>query len=128
MKNNDNFRRGSPSPHKPTSETREKVYDFSSFGNTQAEIARYLDITPETLCKHYRKELDNATMEKNRSVAKNLYRKATEGDDITAQIFWLKTRARWKYADNETSSVSVESTLADVDARKESIKKMEKYY
>jgi hypothetical protein len=46
----------------------------------------------------YRPELDRAETEANAKVAESLFRKATgEGSQaVTAAIFWLKTRARWK--------------------------------
>ncbi|MDQ3559446.1 MAG: hypothetical protein M3453_09740, partial [Pseudomonadota bacterium] len=61
-------------------------------------IVKVLDIDPETLRFHYRRELEASHVRTNAKVAENLYRKAT-GDGreaVTAAIFWLKTRARWK--------------------------------
>jgi hypothetical protein len=48
-------------------------------------------------------ELDLGHVKANAKVAENLFRKATgEGrESVTAAIFWLKTRARWK----ETSAI-----------------------
>ena len=34
-------------------------------------------------------------------VANRLFNKAVEQDDLSAQIFWLKTRGRWRTADRE---------------------------
>ncbi len=48
--------------------------------------------------KNYRSELDQGHVKANVKVAENLFRKAT-GDgrkSVTAAIFWMKTRARWK--------------------------------
>ena len=55
-------------------------------------------IDAKTLRKHYRHELDHGHTKANAKVAENLYRKATgEGREaVTAAIFWLKARARWK--------------------------------
>ena len=55
-------------------------------------------IDAKTLRKHYRQELDHGHIKANAKVAENLYRKAIgEGrESVTAAIFWLKTRARWK--------------------------------
>ncbi len=71
---------------------------MAAYGIPQDEIARVVGITKPTLEKHYRTELDRAEMETNAKVAESLFRKAT-GDGaqaVTAAIFWLKTRARWK--------------------------------
>jgi hypothetical protein len=64
----------------------------------EADIAGLIGIDPKTLSKHYRKELDFGHVRANAKVAENLFRKAT-GDGreaVTAAIFWLKSRARWK--------------------------------
>lgn len=52
-------------PHSPTEETRAEVRALSGFGITQDDIARYLDIDPKTLRKHYREELDTGTTHAN---------------------------------------------------------------
>ena len=46
----------------------------------------------------YEKELAGGHIKANAKVAESLYRKAIgEGrESVTAAIFWLKTRARWK--------------------------------
>lgn len=90
-----------PTPHVPTDKTRAEVAALNSFGNTQAEIALYLGICIETLVKYYRKELDTAVIKANAQVARALYNKAVNQDDLSAQIFWLKTRARWRTQDVE---------------------------
>ncbi len=67
-------------------------------GKLSRRIAKVLDINPETLRLHYRRELEASSVRINAKVAENLYRKAT-GDGreaVPAAIFWLKTRARWK--------------------------------
>lgn len=86
-------------PHVPTEVTRAEVKALASFGNTQEQISTYLEIDNKTLLKYYRRELDIATMSANAQVAKRLYNKAVQQDDLSAQIFWLKTRARWRTDD-----------------------------
>ncbi len=51
-----------------------------------------------SLRKHYRVELDTGHIEANAKVAKSLFRLATHSTNpnITAIIFWLRTRAGWK--------------------------------
>lgn len=87
-----------PTPHEPTKKSRAQVRAFTAYGVQQAEIARVMEIDPKTLRKHYRRELDCGQTEANAKVAESLFKKAT-GDgpqSVTAAIFWLKTRARWK--------------------------------
>lgn len=90
-----------PTPHKPTGKSRAEVAALYSFGNTQEDIAAYLEICVETLVKYYKRELDTALIKANAQVANKLFRKATEGDDLGAMTFWLKTRARWRTVDHE---------------------------
>ena len=52
-------------------------------------------IDPKTLRKHYRDELDLGETKANAQVAGFLFNAARNGN-VTAQIFWLKTRARWR--------------------------------
>jgi hypothetical protein len=51
-------------------------------------------VDPKTLRKHYREELDLGESKANAQVAGFLFSAAKNGN-VTAQIFWLKTRARW---------------------------------
>jgi hypothetical protein len=52
-------------------------------------------VDPKTLRKHYRDELDLGETKANAQVAGYLYN-AAKGGNVTAQIFWLKTRAKWR--------------------------------
>lgn len=90
-----------PTPHEPTDMSRAEVRALSSFGNTQEEIAKYLGICVDTMVKYYREDLDVAAISANAKVAHALFNKAVNQDDLSAQIFWLKTRARWRTADQE---------------------------
>lgn len=87
--------------HEPTEKTRAEVKALTSFGNTQEQICTYLDIDAKTLAKYYRRELDIAVTQANAQVAKGLFNKAVSQDDLSAQIFWLKTRGRWRTDDVE---------------------------
>ncbi len=84
--------------HRPDAANRRQVEAMAGYGVPEADIARVLRIDPKTLRKHYRDELDGGHVKANAKVAENLFRKAT-GDgpqSVTAAIFWMKTRARWK--------------------------------
>lgn len=59
-------------------------------------------ISPVTLRKHFRRELDRGFVAANAKVATGLFKNATMATekspygDKVAQFFWLKTRARWR--------------------------------
>lgn len=99
-------------PHEPTDKLRAEVSALTSFGVTQEEICKYIGIgCVDTLYKYYRKELDTAVIKANAMVAQSLFNKAVNQDDLSAQIFWLKTRGRWKTADKEDDKDKVTSLL-----------------
>jgi hypothetical protein len=84
--------------HQPTTIGRRNVEALAGYGVPEVEIAGVIGIDPKTLRKHYPKELKFGHVKANAKVAENLFRKAT-GDgpqSVTAAIFWMKTRARWK--------------------------------
>jgi predicted transcriptional regulator len=84
--------------HEPNATSRRQVEAMAAYGITEPQIARVVGIDPKTLRKHYRDELDTGQIKANSKVAESLYRKATTDgpQSVTAAIFWLKTRARWK--------------------------------
>ena len=107
---------GGDNKHIPTDKTKAEVAALTSFGNTQEQIALYLDICVDTLVKHYRYELDTAVIRSNAMVAKGLFHKATQENDLQAQIFWLKTRGRWRTVDKEEEQNSNQETLSKIQA------------
>lgn len=102
-----------PYPHEATYKNKATVASLKSFGHTHEEIAAYLDIDDMTLVKHYKHELDTACTKANSAVANVLYKKAVVKEDLQAVIFWLKTRARWKEAKDETNYESLIEKLVD---------------
>ena len=110
--------------HEPTAETRSNVKALASVGTTQKHIAIYLDIDVKTLRKHYRKELDTSLIVANQKVALSLFKQATDGNNVTAQIFWLKTKGGWserkaqleaELLQLEIDRIKAEKTLQDDD-------------
>ncbi len=79
-------------PYEPLPGHRSQVEAMAGYGVSEADIVKVLDIDPETLRFHYRRELEASHVRTNAKVAENLYRR----EAVTAAIFWLKTRARWK--------------------------------
>ncbi|CAN7745256.1 hypothetical protein LJR234_002611 [Mesorhizobium amorphae] len=86
-----------------------QVEAMAGYGVAPADIAQVLGIDVDVLKAAYASQLDGGHIKANARVAESLYRKATgEGREaVTAAIFWLKTRARWK----ETSVHEVEGKL-----------------
>jgi len=86
---------GSAPPKRPDGA---RVEALAGFGLGAADIARVFDVEPAFLEREYRSELAGGQIKANARVAESLYRKAIgEGREaVTAAIFWLKTRARWK--------------------------------
>ena len=80
--------------HKPDPLQRRQVEAMAAYGIPEPDISRVVGIDPKTLRKHYRDELDLGTTKANAQVAGFLFNSAKNGN-VTAQIFWLKTRARW---------------------------------
>ena len=94
--------------HMPDPVGRRQVEAMTAYGVPESDIGRVLNIDPKTLRKHYRDELDTGSIKANSRIAESLYKKAM-GDgpqSVTAAIFWLKTRAKWK----ETSVTELAST------------------
>jgi hypothetical protein len=68
---------------------------MAAYGIPETDISAVVGIDPKTLRKHYRDELNLAQTKANAQVAGFLFNSARTGN-VTAQIFWLKTRASWK--------------------------------
>ena len=83
--------------HKPDSAQRRQVEAMAAYGIPEINIAAVLGVDPKTLRKHYRDELDLGETKANAQVAGYLFNAAKNGN-VTAQIFWLKTRAKWREA------------------------------
>src|SRR3954451_9977907 len=81
--------------HKPDAAQRRQVEAMAAYGIPEPDIARVVQIDPKTLRKHSRDELDMGETKANAQVAGFLFNSARNGN-VTAQIFWLKTRARWR--------------------------------
>ena len=74
---------------------REQVRHLTGIGLRQEHIAKIIDCAPKTLRKRFRDDLNRGAAAAIATVANNLYA-AAKGGNVTAQIFYLKTRARWR--------------------------------
>lgn len=81
--------------HIPTDESRKLVRSLSAVGVRYVDIAQKLEISDDTLVKHYKKELEDGRIDANASIGQTLFQQAKDGN-TSAAIFWLKTRAGWK--------------------------------
>jgi hypothetical protein len=78
-----------------TEEMRRKVKMLAGIGVPQHNIAQQIGCSPKTLRLHFREELDRGVAEANTMIAGTLFNTAKNGN-VTAMIFWLKTRGRWR--------------------------------
>jgi hypothetical protein len=78
-----------------TAAMREKVQYLAGLGVPQDDIATIVGCAPKTLRKRFREELDRGVAEANAVVAGCLFNSAKQGN-VSAQIFWMKTRAHWR--------------------------------
>jgi hypothetical protein len=74
---------------------RERVRYLAGVGVCQDDIAKIVGCVSKTLRKHLRDELDRGVAEANATIAGYLFAAAKAGN-VTAQIFWLKTRGNWR--------------------------------
>ena len=81
--------------HRPDPSQRRQVEAMAAYGIPETDISRVIGVDPKTLRKCYREELDLGETKANAQVAGFLFNAAKNGN-VTAQIFWLKTRARWR--------------------------------
>lgn len=82
----------------PTDEQRKQVERAAAVGLTNEQVAKVLGIGETTLKKYFAEELASGGPKANYNVAGALYQSAMKGN-VTAQIFWCKTRLGWKEAD-----------------------------
>src|SRR5258705_12934729 len=78
-----------------TDALREKVRYLAGLGGRQDDIAKFIGCAPKTLRTRFRDELDRGVAEANATISGFLFAAAKAGN-ITAMIFWLKTRAHWR--------------------------------
>jgi predicted transcriptional regulator len=111
--------------HIPTEDSRKLVKNLSAMGTRYVDIAHKLDITDDTLRKHYKAELEDGRIDANAQIAGTLFQQAKKGN-VGAAIFWLKTRAGWKetnvteFSGGEGSEVKeIKFSFHDVEPRTE---------
>ena len=98
---------------RPTDEQRRQVEALVGIGIRESDIVRLIvnpqtgrAIDEKTLRHHFRKEIDTGQVKANAAVAQSLLKLATSGN-VTAAIFWAKTRMGWK----ETNVTEIDLTV-----------------
>lgn len=88
--------------YSPTPKERAQVKMMAGLGITHEGISAVIGITPPTLRKYFRHEINVGQHEANAQVAASLYRQATHPTkpNTIASIFWLKCRAGWRDHDS----------------------------
>ena len=75
----------------------------TAHGLPQAQLAKKLGISVDTLRKYYQEDLDEARMHCEAEVASTLYQMAVSGKSFQATAFYLKTRCGY----SETTKLEV---------------------
>ena len=91
---------------------RDKVRHLAGVGVAQDDIAKIIGCAPKTLRKRCRDDLDRGVAEANATVSGYLFAAAKAGN-VTAQIFWLKTRAHWR------EKTAPEDRIPDAESKSE---------
>jgi len=81
---------------KPNDDQRRQVMMLAGFGFNQQTIGTFIGISHVSLRRYFRRELDIGPTEANLRVANALYKNATTNGNVTAQIFWMRSRMGWK--------------------------------
>lgn len=102
-------------PHEVTEKSRRLVKSMAAMGCRHDEIATLMEITPKTLRKHYRGELDRGAIEANAKVMQSLFTMATSGKSAAATIFWAKTRCGMGPAGRRSGESAVPKIVLRVD-------------
>ena len=87
---------------------------MTAIGNTHEEIALCVrdGISPKTLRKHFKRELETGKLVANREVGKRVFQNAIKGD-IQAQKWWLACRADWKPAGDDKNPLEGLTIILD---------------
>jgi hypothetical protein len=108
--------KGQP-PFEPTDQQRAMVEQFTAVGMTEAQICMLTinpssgkPITPKTLRKFFRTELDTGGLKANAKVSSNMFKMATgEGKHaFNAGKYWLNCRAPEQWSERNHLDITPE--------------------
>lgn len=113
----------------PTAEQRTIVEAMAGFGIPEVEMVKMIlnpatkkPISPITLRKHFRHELDRGLTHANFKVIGAMFKNATTptdtypGGNPTSQIFWAKARLRWKDRDLHPGTLGAQTPATEDEA------------
>lgn len=94
----------------PTKEDKGMIELMCVAGVSREQIAEVMKVDVKTLSKHCNDILITARPRANSKIAGALYQNAIKGN-VTAQIFWLKTRAGWRETDHTQEAATASTTV-----------------
>ena len=97
-------------------ELAEKIREMRGSGFTLEMTANAAGMSVPTLCRLYSDELREGCARANLAVGKRLFEKCMEGD-ITALIFWAKTRMGW----SEKQKIDISSEDGNLNKKPEPV-------
>ena len=83
------------------------VKSLTAYGVKQEDIAKLLGLSTKTLRKYFREELTRGSIEAIARVGQTLYQLAISGKNLTATIFYLKTRGGWREVSKEAAPTTI---------------------
>lgn len=96
--------------------TREAIQIMTATGITKTAMAKILGIAPATLNTKYADEMEHGKDMLTTRIVNALIRKALDGN-VTAQTFFLKTKADFREADKNEPLTSEKLALSDVERK-----------
>jgi hypothetical protein len=103
--------------YEPTEKDRRMVELCAMGGIPQQEISSALGISPVTLRKYFREELDTAYVMANAKVVQTAFEMAVSGKSPAMTIFWLKARMGWSEKGPKAEEGAESDILAEVEQR-----------
>jgi hypothetical protein len=104
-------------PHQPDAASRRLVEHHAAIGTPHQTIAKLLQLSLNTLKKHYGGELELGLARANAVVGGRLFEEARKGH-VVAAIFWMKTRGGWRETAKVEHSGGTSLEVRQVDATK----------
>lgn len=94
----------------PTREDKQLIELMCIAGVSRDQIAEVMKVSNKTLSRHCSDILATARPRANSKIAGALFQNAIKGN-VTAQIFWLKTRAGWRETDHNQDAATASTTV-----------------
>ena len=73
-----------------------QVEDLARVGASEEDIAAELDMSLETLCSQFDKELKRGSASGRNQVLRTFFGKVVSGENIGALTTWVKSRCGWR--------------------------------